>query len=459
MSAIAIAGLCTLCLWCSPNLLSRSDELLARFRKWDAGINGGKGYSERTSSGGLAWGEADFLRNYMMCYAASGDTYWLSKVVDHFDRMVANLRDPDGDGFLAWSDIVYSVGIARVRPDGDVGGVSISPEEQRVGYRRGGKLATGHTYSIEFPRPDELVVTDATTGTTVAKHKYSSSLTLTDIPGFKFAVKGQARAGARFLVETVAPQPCEFQVHDGMVTYPIALFIETVWTTPALHDQFKVKADRYARLLHDHFLLKWERTWKDVNGAGVYCFSDNPTQRHPGYSLPHNQYLALARTWLVMQSHPVRDRALYRKRAEAMARYFHNHLKPNDGAYVWNYWDPLPGENVGRHIEDFSHATIDISFAIEAYKRGIVFKRSDLLRFARTWTDVMYDGNQEKPRFGANVATRGSSKLAWWEWMQLGQFDRRAYELALLIFDKAGEPAHMVPSVLYLCRNAPWPRG
>ncbi|MCD6350560.1 MAG: hypothetical protein J7M26_00465 [Armatimonadetes bacterium] len=438
------------------DLAAEAPALLEKYKAWDASYNKGLGFSDKPSSGSLAWAEARFLRNYMMAYDASGDRYWLRKVVDHFDRMVANLSDSDGDGFLAWSDVAYSVGIARVLPPPKPVSFTVSPSEVKVWYRQGGKDFTGHTYRLQFADAKTLRVLDLTAGKTLATLSYHDGLVLDQIPGAKFKVKGTGRPRQYVDIITLAPQHCEFQVHDGMITYPIALFIETVWHDKNLQPEFKAKADAYAKLLHDHFLLKWERTWKNVGDAGLYCFTMNLTQRYPGYSLPHNQYLALARTWLVMADQPgVPDRDLYRERAVRMARYFKQHLQLVGNAYKWNYWDCLPGEGIRGSTEDYSHATIDISFVIEACKRGVVFTRKDMLRFARTWVDVMWDGNREKPGFGRNVGTKGSDKSAWWEWVQLGQFDRRAYHLAMMVFEASKQSTAMVPSILYLYRHAP----
>ena len=155
------------------DLLERKDELLAKYRQWDAQFRDGIGYSDRDTSGGLAWAEARFLRNYMLCYEVSKDTYWLDKIVDHFERMKAKLADPDGDGFLAWSDIVYSVGIGRVVAAERADGLKLEPKEQRVYYRRGGKLITGHTYKIRFVTNNKIAIENATTGKRLAEKPVS----------------------------------------------------------------------------------------------------------------------------------------------------------------------------------------------------------------------------------------------------------------------------------------------
>ncbi|HID05620.1 MAG TPA: hypothetical protein EYP10_00580, partial [Armatimonadetes bacterium] len=312
------------------NIGERSAELLKSYRLYDAQFRGGRGFSDRTTSGGLAWGEARFLRDYMLCYYVSRDTYWLDKIIAHFDRMMGALADMDGDGYLEWRDRTYSVGIAHVKPQGETHGMRLEPMHVRQFRRELARLVTGHRYQIKLVSDKVVTITDLNTGALLANKEYKERLRIAEIPGFTFTLRGKGRAGVVFVIETIAPEACEYQVHDGMVTYPIALFVETVWGNPALHERYKAKADEYAMLIHS-FLHKWERTWVDLGDAGVYKFTNAQTQRFPGYSLPHNQYLALARTWLVMQAQPhVNNRMLYRERAEKMARYFKKHLRLNN---------------------------------------------------------------------------------------------------------------------------------
>jgi len=122
----------------------RIGAALASYRAWDAANRDGIGLSDRTTSGGLGWGESSFLRNYMLCYQVTRDPYWLDKVIDHFDRMVGNLSDPDGDGYLAWADTDYSVGLLDAEPIGDVGDLLLEPAHQKTYVKRGGELVTGH---------------------------------------------------------------------------------------------------------------------------------------------------------------------------------------------------------------------------------------------------------------------------------------------------------------------------
>jgi len=429
---------------------------LASYRAWDAGNREGLGASDAKTSGGLGWGESSYLRDYMLCYQVTHDTYWLDKVIDHFDRMVANLADPDGDGYLAWSDVAYSVGLVDAAAAGEVGGLTIEPAHQHPYVKQGGELVTGHEYRIEFIADNRLRVTDVSEAKELASLDYADPTVIETVPGAKLTIKGPGQLGASFRITTHAPEPCEYQVHDGMVTYPVAQFIEAAYTRKDLPAKYRAKAEQYAQLLHRHFYEKWESTWVDLpDGSGVYKFTKNPTQRFPDTSLPHNQYLALARTWLVLQAVPgLPHREEYRDRATKMAQYFRQNLKPNGAAYVWNYWDPLPEEQgISRHIEDYSHATIDIGFAVEVRQRGIVFTHTDLQRFAATYSQVMWNGSLEKPRFGRRVDTKEGDETAWWEWIQLGRASEAVCDIAAAVYRAQGSPPTMAPQIAGLYQD------
>jgi len=376
------------------DLRGKAAGMMLSFWFMDRNFRNGIGNSDKTASGNLGWGESSWLMNYVMCYKAFKDTYWLDKIVDHFDRMTGNLSDPDGDGFLGWSSQRYSVSVVRVISRTNTEGLSIEPELSRVYINRGGEAVTGHRYSITFPRPDLLEIRDETERKVIATQEYKgkiilngvppkknkSKVVLNGIPGSKFTISGETKPGARFELESVPGEKIEYQVHDGMITYPIAQFIEIVFNDPKLHAKYKEKADKYLAFLDKHIREKWESTWVELpNGGGAYVFTKHVTQRFPGGLLPHNQFLALARTFIVLkdvEGAPNRD--IYLEKATQMARYFKQYLRLEGDAYVWNYWDPHPDiPTVRRYVEDTSHGTIDIGFVVEACNRNVVFTDDD----------------------------------------------------------------------------------
>lgn len=431
----------------------RVAELIAAYALYDAGHKGGLGNSEATTSGALGWGESGFLHNYMLCFQVTRDTYWLDKIIDHFDRIVQAMSDPEGDGFLSWYATRYSVGVVEVKPAGDVGELKLTPPSQRIWATRGGDRVTGHDYTLEFIGPARYRLRDETEGQILVERDYEAKQTIEEIPGAKLVLDGPARTGAKFRIATLAPESIPYIVHDGMVAYPIALFIEAALGDPALQGKYGAKAQEYAELLERHFLRKWEQYWVELpDGAGAYTFTANPTERFPRGLLPHNQYLALARAWLVMADIPgLPASAAYREKASKMATYFRRHLRDNEGAYVWNYWDPRPDEGIKTSgPEDCSHATIDIGFAVQAARRGVVFGPEDLRRLAKTYLDVMWNGSMDDPRFGSRVDRKEGDKRAWWEWVGLARADRRVWDVAWAMFQADNEPATMCPMLLDL---------
>ncbi len=420
-------------------------EMMRAYRAADAAWKAGRGWSESTDSGTLGWSESSYLRDYVRCYRVSHDTYWLDKVVDHFDRMLANQTPPDARGFRRWTETVYGVALVRALPGENAEGMSLAPELQRPYATGEGKKVTGHRYRIALPEADHVVVTDLTDEREVASLEYRDGLAIAAIPGAKFTLKGPAKAGARFVVETTRPRAVDYAVHDGMVTYPIAQWIEIVRGDAALHARYGKKADEYVSVLDKQFRQKWERFWVDLpGGAGAYTFTDDPTERFPSCLLPHNQYLALGRTFLVLQAIPgVPNREVYREKAEKMARYFKANVRENAGAYVWNYWDPRADEpmKVSVRVEDTSHATIDVGFAVEACRRGIVFTTGDLKRLAATYVDVMWDKSEKDPKVASNVAgrrTAGDKRLIS-EWISLAVADPRVWDVAWASRNAAGK--------------------
>jgi hypothetical protein len=433
---------------------SKASGMMFSYWLMDRGHNDGKGNSDAITSGGLGWGESSWLMNYIMCYKVSKDTYWLDKIVDHFDRMMRNLSDLEGDGFLAWHDRHYSDGIVRVTSRQNAEGLTIDPETSRIGVDRGGEKVTGHKYSITFTAPNSIEIRDETETKGIATKDYKGKLVLMDIPGSKFTITGSARPGARFDFESIPGEESEYQVHDGMITYPIAQLIEIVFNDPALHLGYKKKADEYLAFIDKHIRQKWESTWVELpDNCGAYVFTKHVTQRFPGGLLPHNQYLALARTFIVLKDIPgVPNREVYLEKTAKMARYFKKNLRLNGDAYVWNYWDPYPPiPEVRLHIEDTSHGSIDIGFVVEACNRNVVFTGDDLKKFSNSYTEVMWNKSKEDPEIAGNVDGRKSKRDGRFihEWVKLAQWNPKVWEIAMLMQGQGLSPGNP-PTILYM---------
>ena len=98
--------------------LDTRKQLRERFDRNDNAIHGGRGYSELTNeNGALAWAEAYLLLAYMEMYRATRDRHYLRKLVEHFDRVLANRDDVRGVAdtyagkpLAGWGATAYSGG-------------------------------------------------------------------------------------------------------------------------------------------------------------------------------------------------------------------------------------------------------------------------------------------------------------------------------------------------------------
>ncbi len=431
-------------------IIPTMDEANSELKAMDAAFRGGKGYSDSPDSSSLGWGEASRLLSYIKAYTVFKDTYWLDKIIDHFDRMIANLSDPDGDGYTGWQTIEYSDALGWPAADpNNTGNAGIAPELVRA---RKTTDVTGHTYTIEFTTPGEFQIADDDAAKLLARRQpYKSGDPITFIPGVKVTISGTPARGDKFHVRTEQVIPLEWAVHDGTVTYPIALFVEAVSKDETLQEQYGEKADEYAELLTDNFLKKWEYVWVEpADGMGFLKWepivanpylrdippAEIPTAVKP---IPHNQYLALGRTYLVMADVADKPQAdHYRDIAEKMARFFKSKLRPTGEAYTFAYWDPVEGVSDGA--DDFGHGGLSLSFVIAAANRGVVFDDEDMQRFSHTLLDQIWNGSLDAPKFARRVNGEGEGSASVSNyWVGLSRHDDEAWKLFWAIFrDKPG---------------------
>ncbi len=416
-------------------------KLAEAHKAFDMARNEGKGNSDSANSGSLGWGEGGIINAYAQLWEATEDTYWLEKISDHFHRIMANASDPDGDGYLSWQTPGYSCAVAWAERLHNVSAAEIAPAYQKNMSGKAAAKCTGHVYMIEFQEgADKFRIRDCDTCEVVADGvDYQGKATITQIEPFKLTISGEAHQGDRFLVRTAGPEGIEYTVHQGMFVYPVAKFIEAVKTRPELQEQFGADADEFLTFINKHLFEKNERDWLDMGElGGGYRFEPKVTDRFPNRIMPHNQYGALARAWLVLKdvagAHP-----LMAQRAEQMARYFHSYLELDEenDAYRWHYWDWTEyGEPGNSGWEDTSHGHIDVSLAVEAARRDVVFTDEDMVRIANTWLKVMWNQDEENPKMAAGVDGREPYKFSSLlvSWSELSQWDKQVYDLALKAF-------------------------
>lgn len=423
--------------------------LIESFASFDRSVNGGKGYSESASSASLAWGESYYLNAYIKMYHVTGDALWLDRIVEHFDRMVPNMSDHDGDGIPAWHTDRYSISRSRSTSLHNRGTAQITPEEIRVTNIDKAHEAIDAVYEVEMTGYDRVRVRDLTRWQLAYDGPYTVGEAIPGIVGFSVAPNRMPEPGDKFRVETWGVRPLAYAVHEGMILYPVAQFIEMALHREELRSRYEEKARSYLRLIEERVLDKQERYWLEVEpGAGAYRSTGSAWERYPNRILPHNQYLALGRAYLVLKD--ASDNPLFLERATQMARYFRRYLQETGNAYTWSYWNWVEaGKPDQSNVEDTSHGHIDIEFAVEAYRRGVVFTEADMERFARTLTDQMWNGSLSDPTVGSRVDRRTGEGTTIRGWIELCRWDSRIWDLYWALYNKLNKPGLETPHIMY----------
>jgi hypothetical protein len=481
------------------------------FDATDAALNGGKGFAGRNNeTGTLGWGGSYTMQAYLLMYMAHREAIYLDKLVTHIDAVLAQrdsvrgVSDYRGRSLPAWRAMYdYTCGSVMlkdaqgrdsllvrtaVRPAGDVS----------VTVDAGSKPGTFKLIATKNPDRNQdgpvVDVYDDLTLATVAQRLHDA-----------FARVNETPAGARTML-TAAPAaaaarppapggpvplvagPYIFAVHTGQITYPIAGFIRLVHDTPALHAQYKAKADAYLVAVEQALAVS-DDEWREdeKTGEGWYVWAKGSPAAFDGAELPHNQYLAVGRTMIHLAALPIGSREKYKSRATKMARTFKNDLTLDErGAYVWPYfWSKGWGyrgwresddvsvyqpmmvhPKVGGHknIEDTSHAHLDVDFARLAFENDLgMFDETDMKRFAATFTrNVLTTNKAGGPTTSSNVngtGSKGSADTIAAGWMPLAKWDEGIFESVKEIYagrtmPKPDKAVALLMGLAYLNRYA-----
>jgi hypothetical protein len=387
-------------------------------------------------------------------YETTGNARWLSKIVTHFNRMVANMQDHFGDGWGTWVTRTYSAGLGRTGGFHNRGTARISPAEERIRTNRGGEAIEDREWIVEVQPRRQYRVFEYGTRKAVAKGSYRSGAPINFFSPLNVVIEGKPEPGDRFWVQTFGGEPQEHMVHQGLFLHPVSRFIEHALKDRKLKARYGKAARRYLDLI-GKIVDKHERDWVDMTRtAGAYRFPPLKTDRCPNRTLPHNQYLAIGRAYLHIQS--VSRKRLFLDRAERMARNFKRNLRKTGQAYTWHYWDWIENGEPGHSaVEAASPAHIDIGFAVDACRKGVVFTNSDLKRFAHTLLEQMWNGSLEDPKIGGRVDAQepefvprqGDSRLGE-DWIDLCQWRPEVWDVLWALFCKEGCPVAAIPSIL-----------
>jgi len=205
-------------------------------------------------------------------------------------------------------------------------------------------------------------------------------------------------------------------VHAGMITYPLARFAWLVKSRPELGKAFGAKAAAYEKDVIET-VKAFDKYWKEGPGKGEGFYWGLVL----GKALPLNQQNALGRTQVMLWL--TTGQAVYKERAEKLARYFKNRMKLTEDRYTWAYWDQ-------GGAEDISHAAINVDFAYLCYRGRLVFEKEDMARLART----LQHCGRGKEGFALTVDGQGETNYS----MQAGRWGHLGFvspEVRVLLFE------------------------
>lgn len=407
----------------------------ALFDRMDLSINGGNGH--KTATGGeLAWGESYIMLGYVEMYRATGDRYYLDKLVDHADGVLKQ-RD-DKRGFRDYS--------GRSRPAWSVGGkytvaelVLKADDGADVIRFRSTRFAFNDQTRIQIkPRPDarlfDLVIENKHWK---AREDYAG---LSLDRGSPDCVERKVNAcdqvamerklgcsdkGSGLVTVEIIGKPTGLPTHDGkgnllsdkftpmvpldmayhgysgQATYPMLEFAWTVHQDPKLLEKYGRKAEEYVAEAIRVFKDAGEE-WREgpQAGEGYYVTGERGCPFWTdNVGKAFNYQCSIGRSLLRLAQ--LTNDPKWERQTKAIARLFKRHLRVADnGSYVWNYswgdfekgWtkDNSPSLNTPTWkgyptVEDISHGHLDVDFMRLCAETSWVFDREDMGRLAGTF--------------------------------------------------------------------------
>ena len=101
-------------------------------------------------------------------------------------------------------------------------------------------------------------------------------------------------------------------------------------------------------------------------------------------------------------------------------------------------------------MEDTSHGHIDVEFAVEAYRRGVVFHAGGTCSGLRGRLPTRCGtGRSRVRRIGSRVDRQDGDATIIRGWIELCRWDPRIWDIYWALFDRIGRPGLEIPHILY----------
>ena len=209
-------------------------------------------------------------------------------------------------------------------------------------------------------------------------------------------------------------------------------------------ERYTPAVDRYLALAEDHLIKKWDARgrFQDLGATGaVYLTHPDLKPTKASLTNPHNKHSKIIRALISLFRATGNDEYLIK--AIKLGTRFKHCLTLVDDRHSWNYLDPSGGWDINpedpgkwKHWIGPEHRggyySLSVSQVVLLYEHGLVFDRADLDRFARTQTQVCWNGDFDAPewrlvdgKLAEPPRYRPPYLCAW-----LAPFDGSVYEMA-----------------------------
>jgi hypothetical protein len=263
---------------------------------------------------------------------------------------------------------------------------------------------------------------------------------------------------------------CDVHVGDALLFEHMLEFGATVHKDPKLEEKYGDKVKEYVASAEKNLFEKWEKrgTWHEDGPVGFYVAWDkygmpgelkdwkvvDEVAKNSGLTLPFNKQNHLGMCAIYLWQ--ITGDSQWKTHAEKIFGYTKSRIQNYKGAYHWNYWEPAgqwdidavktePRHWVGVHPYR-NYQAGEVSEIVKAYNAGIVFTEDDIKAIINTNLKVMWNGDEENPKFAnsnkdyhpkaAATPARDKEGVAGTLWTSLAQFDPTIRKLTQQQLDK-----------------------
>lgn len=460
-------------------------------------------YSVVTDNDGgyIAWNNGYILKSYMTMYHAFGDLKYLHDLVGDFNSIL-NYRDSERGvtDYLGRSLPTWRTGYGNATGTVDVVdasnkklftlriGLYGSTTTHGTAVVKAGSAAglftitsTNHNGTSQDVYADLSL--DAGSPNYVVTRLHNANPSVTKTTAVDLRTPGVTYGQPSFKTYNYKSEWLTVPIDLGMILTPIADFVATVYSTPALQARFGAKADEYLDAVLGA-LTALDGRWQQ-NSAGEEWYQSDPNgvTALSGADLPHNQNLAMASVYIHLFK--ATGNTAYSDRAGRLLTRFRNALNHEAARdlYTWTYFDEdglgytgwTHEQNISSRIrysngytawEDIGHALVELEAAILGQQNGIVFTTADLTRLGNTFIHKIAlqvtvecppaPNRVQKTRFYVN----GGTKCAAWAdtivggWTQLAPWKPEVFTFARDLYNSQTVAIHPLHIYTIACLAA-----